>query len=117
MSLDLMEENLFKVTLDGQFCFKGTDIECNKWLLQHQPASIYHALKYEGYAIVPFQKIFGWYHYHQLAEQIAEYTHGILRDNATDLMDEDDVEYFVTTFKEELNVLNGNTPDKSKPKD
>ena len=42
-----------QVTRDGKTLFIGDKGECFIWLLNHQPNSTDHALKYEGYKIEP----------------------------------------------------------------
>lgn len=53
--------DIYQVTRSERFgknaklLFLGTNDECFSWLLRHQPASVHHATKYEGYKIEPMK--------------------------------------------------------------
>jgi len=38
---------------DGELKFCGTDAECMRWIHDHTPFSVDHAIKYEGYSVSP----------------------------------------------------------------
>ncbi len=46
-----MKNQHYTVTKDSKPQFRGSDFECFEYILKHQPNSVDHATKYEGWAI------------------------------------------------------------------
>lgn len=44
---------MYQLLRDGEVLFEGTANECYIHLHKIQPSSWHHALKYEGYSVVP----------------------------------------------------------------
>jgi len=47
-----MENEKWQVIQHGKLLFEGSNFQCYKWILDHQPQSVDWAMRYCGYRIV-----------------------------------------------------------------